>query len=290
MCQNTKKMTEHLFQILSDGRVFVDYGPVTMVMMATKNGAFQTELCSEAALIIPDLLAEISEKRHLLSQYSKTIDLGAICHGTLSGLPFEMVKAVKRIQEPTLTPMATVAGTLSDALADWLYDRDVDKVIVNNGGDIAIRLSENQSVKIGILPNLESGKLEKTVTIRTEDGIGGVCTSGLGGRSFTRGIANAVTVFSKRCSIADACATHLANASYIKSENVIINLAGSIQPDSDIADLEVVTRVGQLTQEEVIRSLDQIKNECLRQFQLENLQAVYADVGGVKMQWDPHEF
>lgn len=41
---------------------------------------------------------------------------------------------------------------------------------------------------MGILPDL-NGAISQVVTIRAEDGIGGVCTSGLGGRSFTRGIA-----------------------------------------------------------------------------------------------------
>lgn len=277
-------MIDQPFQILSDGRVFVDYGPVTMVMMASKNGVVQTELCSEAALIIPELLAEISSERSCLSQYPESID-----NSILTGLPLRMVKSVKQIKEPTLTPIASVAGTLSDALADWLYDHEMDKVIVNNGGDIAIRLAEKQAVKIGILPNVETGKMENIVTIRTEDGIGGVCTSGLGGRSFTRGIANAVTVFSKRCCIADACATHIANASYIKSAAVITDRAGNLQPDSDIADLEVVTRVGLLTPEEVFRSLCQIKKESQRQYKLGNLKTVYADVGGVAIQWDPYQ-
>ena len=284
MCPNILTMTEQFYQILSDGRVFVDFGPVTMVMMASKNGVILSGLCSEAALIIPDLLTEISQKRQYLSQYPETIDSSC-----LTGLPLRMVQSVKQINEPTLTPIASVAGTLSDALADWLYDRSADKVIVNNGGDIAIRLGENQSVKIGILPNVEIGKLENTVTIRTEDGVGGVCTSGLGGRSFTRGIANAVTVFSKRCCIADACATHLANASYVQSAVVITELAGNLLPDSDIADLEVVTQVGKLTPEEVSQSLVQIKQESMRQHELGNLIAVYADVGGVAMQWEPNE-
>lgn len=277
-------MIDQPFQILSDGRIFVDYGPVTMVMMASKNGVIQTELCLEATLIIPELLAEISSQRPYLSQYPESID-----NSILTGLPLRMVKSVKQIKEPTLTPIAAVAGTLSDALADWLYDHDVDKVIVNNGGDIAIRLVANEAVKIGILPNVETGKMENIVTIRAEDGIGGVCTSGLGGRSFTRGIANAVTVFSKRCCIADACATHIANASYIKSAAVITDRAGNLQSDSDIADLEVVVRVDQLTPEEVLRSLDQIKKESLRQYKLGNLQTVYADVGGVAIQWEPYQ-
>lgn len=283
MYQSINEMNEHTFQILRDGRVFVDYGPVTMVIYAIKDGEMLSQLCLESGLIIPDLLAEISGKRHILSQYSETID-----PGTLSGLPLKMVKAVQRVKETTLTPMATVAGTLSDTLADWLYDHNADKVIVNNGGDIAIRLRKNQSVTIGILVDVDTGKLKKKVTIREEDGIGGVCTSGLGGRSFTRGIANAVTVFSKRCGIADACATHLANTSYIKSEQVITELAGNLQPESDIAKLDVVIHVGKLTPEEVNRSHDQVKKESMRQYQFGNLEAVYADVGGIGMEWKPH--
>lgn len=282
-------MTDHIFEILNDGRVYVDYGPVSMVMMASKNGVVQTELCSEAARLIPDLLTEISHSRQLLSQFSSTIELREGDLNDLGGLPLKMVEAVKQVQEPTLTPMAAVAGTLADFLADWIEAQGVDKVLINNGGDIAIRLQGNQSVKIGILPKVEIGKLEKTVTIRAEAGVGGVCTSGLGGRSFTRGIANAVTVFSKRCCIADACATHLANASYVQSAAVITELAGNLLPDSDIADLEVVTQVGKLTLEEVSQSLAQIKLESIRQYELGNLTAVYADVGGVAMQWEPNE-
>lgn len=281
MCQNIKKMINDFVQILNDGRVFVDYGPVSMVVMASKKGKIQTKLCSEAALIIPDLLAEIAQERKELSKYPEMVNISS-----LTGLPLEMVKAVKQIQEKTLTPMATVAGILSDTLADWLYERDADKVIVNNGGDIAIRLGNKSSVKLGILPDVESGKLTKAITISSEDGIGGVCTSGLGGRSFTRGIANAVTVCSNRCCIADACATHLANVSYINSESVFTDRAGNLQPESDIANLKVVVGIGPLRPEEVNLSLKQIKNESIHQFKLGNLQAVYADVGGVSMQWN----
>lgn len=280
-------MTDHIFEILSDGRVYVDYGPVSMVVMASNDGIIQTELCSEAARLIPDLLSEIAHSRPLLTQFSSTIELREGNLNGFGGLPLKMVEAVKQVQEPTLTPMATVAGTLADALADWIENQGVDKVLVNNGGDIAIRLQGNQSVKIGILPQVEIGKLEKTVTVRADDGVGGVCTSGLGGRSLTRGIANAVTVFSQRCSIADACATHLANASYIKSAAVTTRRAGDLIPDSDIADLEVVTRVGQLTPAEIERSLTQIKKESQHQFDLRNLKAVYADVGGHAIQWKP---
>ena len=123
-----------------------------------------------------------------------------------------MAESVLATGEPTLTPMAAVAGTVADAMADWLFARGADLVAVNNGGDVALRLGEGRSIRMGILPDL-NGRVTEIVEIRAEDGIGGVCTSGLGGRSLTRGIAGGVTVFSRRCALADACATHIANCS-----------------------------------------------------------------------------
>lgn len=45
------------------------------------------------------------------------------------------------------------------------------------------------------MSSLQLGVMDRILTIRAEDGIGGVATSGLGGRSMTRGIAQGVSVF-----------------------------------------------------------------------------------------------
>lgn len=280
MFPNIRKMDDNAIRILDDGRVYVDYGPVSMVLQASRNGDIQTDLCLESTNIIPGLLKEISEAYDKLSSYPQKI-----CLSDFKGLPFEMVKAVKAIEDPTLTPMAAVAGSVSDALADWLFKEGADKVIVNNGGDIAIRLSKNQSIILGILPDINGGKLGKKIKICAKDGIGGVCTSGLGGRSLTRGIARSVTVMAKKSAIADACATHLANASFIQAGAVKTSLAGKLYPGIDIAELSVVTEVGELSDKEVRKSLKQIEAAIKVQEQRNNLLAVYADVCGVKLEW-----
>lgn len=170
-----------------------------------------------------------------------------------------MAESVLATGEPTLTPMAAVAGTVADAMADWLFARGADLVAVNNGGDVALRLGEGRSIRMGILPDL-NGRVTEIVEIRAEDGIGGVCTSGLGGRSLTRGIAGGVTVFSRRCALADACATHIANCSYIESPRVHTCLAGEIEPESDIASLRIVTAVGRFSQ----RRKSAVSCRCMR--------------------------
>jgi hypothetical protein len=59
------------------------------------------------------------------------------------------------------------------------------------------------------------------LTIRSEDGVRGVATSGWRGRSFSLGIADAVTVLARSGAEADAAATLIANA---------VNLPGDIPP------------------------------------------------------------
>jgi ApbE superfamily uncharacterized protein (UPF0280 family) len=130
------------------------------------------------------------------------------------------------------------------------------------------------------------GGITQVVTIRSEDGIGGVCTSGLGGRSLTRGIARSVTVFSRRCAQADACATHLANCSFIQSPRVHTCRAGELEPESDIADLTIVRSVDTLTEEEVTRGLEQVRRETEVQMARGNLLYMAADIQGERL-WVP---
>ena len=110
--------------------------------------------------------------------------------------------------------MAAVAGTIADATADFLAESGLTRVIVNNGGDVAVRLAEGEKVSVGIRPDVNRPRVSHRLLLAPEMDIGGVCTSGLGGRSFTRGIASAATVFANRAAIADAAATAVANATF----------------------------------------------------------------------------
>ncbi len=261
------------FRVLEDGKVYVDYGPVSMVIMADKDGLPLTELCCQAFAVIEEGLKELTSSLDLLRLYPGQIPLRI-----LTGLPAQMLEAVLAVEEPTLTPMATVAGAMADLVADWLFARGAQRVSVNNGGDVAIRLAPGQKLNLGIMSSLAAGQVDVVVPIKAEDGIGGVATSGLGGRSFTRGIAQGVSVFSSRCILADALATHLANTSYVPSPRVLTAKAGVFDPQSDIRDLEVVAAVDRLTRREVRQALAQVEQEAFRQKHKGNLLAMTARV------------
>ncbi len=273
---------EEYLRTLEDGSVFIDYGPASMVVTARREGEPLPELAAAVFPVVRDALGEIAASLPELRKYPKDGDFSG-----LEGLPLVMAEAVLATGEPTLTPMAAVAGTVADTAADWLYARGADFVAVNNGGDVAFRLGPGQSLRMGILPDLGGG-ITEVVTIRAEDGIGGVCTSGMGGRSLTRGIARAVTVFSRRCALADACATHIANCSYVDSPRVHTLPAGVIDPGSDIADLSVVTGTDVLEEGEVLQGLEQIRREGERQISRGNLLCLAADVQGKRI-WFPED-
>lgn len=271
---------EQYMRPLSDGRVFVDYGPTSMVITARRQGAPLVELATAAFPLIRDSLEEIAHALPVLRQFPKDGDFSQ-----LEGLPRVMAEAALATGEETLTPMAAVAGTVADTVADWLFAQGADLVAVNNGGDVAVRLGPGQEMRMGILPRFEGG-ISQVVTLRAEYGIGGVCTSGLGGRSLTRGIANAVTVFARRCAVADTCATHLANCSYLPSPRVHTCLAGELEPDSDIASLRIVHQVDPLEAAEIQQGLEQVRQEALRQLEHGNLAYVAADIQGCQL-WVP---
>ena len=258
---------------MSPGKVYFNYGPSSILVMADKDGRPLTDLCCQAFEVIDAALTEITASLSWLRRYPAQIPAGQ-----LTGLPGRMLEAVLAVGEPTLTPMATVAGCVSDAVADWLLAQGAGRAIANNGGDIALRLTPGTSAKIGIMTSPWTGQTDRTVTIKAEDGIGGIATSGLGGRSLTRGIALGVSALARRCTLADALATHLANRSYIPCDQVMTMKAGQVDPNSDIGDLTVVVNVDQLDRQVVKQALGQVEREARRQKMKGNLRAACARV------------
>ncbi len=274
--ENKKQAQDDLkpWKELSPGKVLFNYGPTTMMVVADKDGEPLTDLIIRAFDLIDRSLTEITSKLDILKKMPDEIE-----PESLTGLPKKMLDAVLAVGEPTLTPMAAVAGCISDEVADWIFSQGATRVMVNNGGDIAVRLAEGQSVKLGIVTSLATGEMDRVITLKAEDGIGGICTSGLGGRSLTRGVATGVTVLSSRCILSDALATHIANCSYIESEAVAHMKAKHVDPNTDIPELEVVLSVQGLTGKEVKQALKQIDTEAMRQKKKGNLIACCARVG-----------
>ena len=235
---------------LGPGKVALDFGPTQMNIRIFGDDA-GTGVATEAALYAVGLVTELAGVKAIAARPQNEID-------SVDGLPAvlqKMIGAVRLSGDIDLTPMAAVAGTLSDMTADWLYARGISKIIVNNGGDIAIRLSGEQWAAVGIAPAIGMQPTH-VLHIGAADGIGGVTTSGTGGRSFTKGIATAATVIAKTASIADACATSIGNATFSPHPSIRMVKAEEVDPLTDLVGHWVVREVGELPPETVQAALE----------------------------------
>lgn len=94
------------------------------------------------------------------------------------------------------------------------------------------------------------------MTIQAGDGIGGIATSGRGGRSLSLGIADSVTVLAKTAAAADVAATLIANAVNVDAPQVERCKACELDPDSDLGEQLVVTGCGDLTLNQIDTALN----------------------------------
>jgi uncharacterized protein len=84
----------------------------------------------------------------------------------------------------------------------------------------------------------------------------GVATSGWRGRSFSLGVADAVTALAASAARADAAATLIANSVDIPGHPAIKRApARDLDPESDLAERCVTVAVGPLTPHEIERAL-----------------------------------
>jgi uncharacterized protein len=98
--------------------------------------------------------------------------------------------------------------------------------------------------------------LIRTMKVHAGDPTRGVATSGWRGRSFSLGIADAVTVLARTASRADAAATIIANAVDLPEHPAIVRRpARDLQPDSDLGARLVTRGVGELSGGEIAYAL-----------------------------------
>ena len=152
-----------------------------------------------------------------------------------------------------ITPMAAVAGAVAEEILEAMTSAArLAKAYVNDGGDIALHLEPGESFVIGMVERPDRPSLFGTATIGSDKLIRGIATSGWRGRSFSLGIADAVTVLAESAAQADAAATIIANAVDLPGSPKIWRVpARSMAPDSDLGELLVTQDVGELSAEEV---------------------------------------
>jgi hypothetical protein len=174
----------------------------------------------------------------------------------------DMILATQAVDDPDFTPLAAVAGAIADLVADYIAaTTDATKIMIDNGGDISIRLRGDDQVRVGLRLDVASKRIDYVLSVERDCGI---CTSGFGGRSFTLGVANAVTVLAERAALADAVATYLGNKTTVDSPNVEREWAENIDPETDIPGKKVTKYVGVISEAEIQQALQNGWEEALR--------------------------
>jgi uncharacterized protein len=156
-----------------------------------------------------------------------------------------------------ITPMAAVAGAVAEEILHALTSAaQLTKAYVNDGGDIALHLGPGEHFLIGMVERPDRPSLFGKLTLHSGDPVRGIATSGWRGRSFSLGIADAVTVLAETAALADAAATITANAVDLPGHRSILRApARSLAPDSDLGDRLVTQDVGELSSHEICTAL-----------------------------------
>ena len=228
---------------LSGNRLHLHHGPIDLILWA--EGGDVARAFHQAIVRFAPLLAELVAELPLLRSPSP---------GTLTGpIAQTMARAVAPFRPAFITPMAAVAGAVADTVLEAACKGTrLSRAYVNNGGDIAVHLAPGQSLTAAM-----AGAGSSKLRLHHDDPVRGIATSGRGGRSFSRGIADAVSVVAKTAAMADAAATMIANAVDLPGHTAITRRpARDLQADSDLGDIPVTTAVAALTPMEITTALD----------------------------------
>jgi uncharacterized protein len=232
-------------------RLHLQHGPIDLIVEAWGEPGGVAESYRRAwdrfQPLLDELVAELPALRRPLGQADPL--MGRVAR--------RMAAGVRPFPDRFITPMAAVAGAVADEICEAMATGgDLRRICVNDGGDIALFLTPGESLDVGLVPMPDRPALLGKATLRHDDPVRGVATSGRHGRSFSRGIADAVTVLAETAARADAAATLIANAVDLPGHPAIRRLpANDLEPDTDLGSIMVTAEVGGLSDDEVARAL-----------------------------------
>lgn len=234
---------------LSGGaRLHLQHGPIDLIIGADGD-RFPAFIAAQQRFntVLSELVSEMDALRTPLSATIPPPSGEVALRMHLAAMPF---------CETFVTRMVCVAGAVADTVLQAMTDAmPLGRAYVNNGGDIALHLSEGAQFSMAIAR--DDGKVLGHLQIEQQDGIGGVATSGRHGRSLSMGIADAVTVLAHDAASADAAATLIANAVDLPGHPLVRRQAAhEIDENSDLGAQLVVTGCANLTKVEVDQALE----------------------------------
>ncbi len=255
--------------LLADGRLHLQHGPIDCLCRAWGSEADVRAAYRRAAgffaTVLDDLCVELPLLRTALPARRPSGSIARAMHAAC--LPFA---------DRFITPMAAVAGAVADGvLAAMVAGRGVTRAFVNNGGDIAFHLASGTSLRCALVADMSASAItdaviagdgvprrEGTLLLDAAQPARGLATSGRackghGGRSFSFGIADAVTILARTAAQADAAATIIGNAVDLPGHKAIDRRpASAIDPASDLGDRSITFDVGPLSGHEIETALD----------------------------------
>jgi len=242
-------------RLLTDGRrLHLQDGPIDLIVEARGSETEVRHAYDAATWRFTGLLDELCAELPLLRQPTDP----ARCR-LLGVIARRMHTAVAPFAaDGFITPMAAVAGSVAEEiLGAMVKEARLGRAYVNNGGDIALHLAGGEYFTVGLAERPDVSGLLRTMIVHAGDPTRGVATSGRHGRSFSLGIADAVTVLARTASQADAAATVIANAVDLPGHPAIIRRpAHELQPDSDLGARLVTRGVGEISGSEVEQALE----------------------------------
>lgn len=249
---------------LPGGRWHWQHGPIDIVLWAEGDAAAVAAAHQQAWQRFEGLLAELVAELPLLRQ-PVAAGPGAMnpLRGPVARSMWQACQPLVAAAQGFLTPMAAVAGAVAQALIAHYQRPGIERAWVNNGGDIALHLAPGQHLRTGIVADLgarDGQALARTAAgqaapdaqfnVYAADPVRGIATSGWRGRSFSLGVADAVTVLAATAAQADAAATVVANAVDLAHPGIVRRPASTLRDDSDLGDRLVTVQVPRLSPSE----------------------------------------
>ncbi len=237
-------------RMLADGRrLHMHDGPIDLVLEAFGDAREIEGAYRAATARFVTVLDELCSELAFLRQATNAD--GPFPPGPIAR---RMVAAVRPYASGTfITPMAAVAGAVAEEILQAMTTAaELSRAYVNDGGDIALHLSPGERFVVGMVDCPDRPSLFGATTIDAGQPVRGIATSGWRGRSFSLGIADAVTVLADTAAMADAAATVIANAVDLAGHpNVRRVPACELAPDSDLGERLVTQAVGELNSDEI---------------------------------------
>ena len=243
---------------MADNRLHLQHGPIDLILHVDASEEIRKRLYSTAKKRFSTVLQELVVEMDLLKQ-----PWSADLPDPKGGIAQKMCFAV-RGSDIFVTPMAAVAGAVADEVLEaMLYEaknpdpclEEIQRMYVNNGGDIAFWLNAGESFSIGVVDNPGIPELNARVSLTYESLVRGIATSGWRGRSQSLGIADAVTVLAGSAATADAAATLIANDVNVDYPGILKRPASEVKDESDLGMLPVTVDVPPLPVDQISEAL-----------------------------------